>query len=449
MHRLVIEPPNSTWSEFVRSLIADLEPLGHSVGNTDDRCIAVTLSEVADRLETEWDGAHRARHALLFTENKVRILELEHLHADIFVQMNLFQPSTIEPKLEIVDFSDPRHQDIREYVGYCQSVRSKKLVGRRMGLFIWDHGQTGHRPLIGAAILASVGYSQRLRDSCFGWAPDFPKTSVHYDATARDVRVKGLDRMMQLSVACALPPYNVLSGAWLAALAPFTAMGQEAFARSVSQKAGSVFDPDLAAIVTTTGKGISGSPFRGHRLHQLSEDKIKIESAPGASGNLYMRVKPSEVIPNIRASFKGLISARTWNLARELGPAVSPGKISDHDLLEKLLRRSRLPLNIFDGNVMGIHVGMLGRDTLGHLAAGTPRPMDKRPRVSWDTAVSVWMRKFLPGSPGSPPSAHKETLEEHNKARREKHDLARAFPADRVKLSDRLSDGSETEADAE
>jgi hypothetical protein len=162
-----------------------------------------------------------------------------------------------------------------------------------------------------------------------------------------------------------------------------------------------------------------------------------------------MRVKPSETIPNIRASFTGLISARTWKLARELGPAVSSDEISDHDLLEKLLRKLRLPLNMFDGNVMGIHVGMLGRDTLGHLAAGTPRPMDKRPRLSWDTVISVWTRKFLPDSPGSPASAHKETLEKHNRARREKHELARTFPADRIKLSDRLSQRGQTEADVE
>jgi hypothetical protein len=89
--------------------------------------------------------------------------------------------------------------------------------------------ESGHWSCVGRL------YSQRLRDQHLGWTPDYPRTSVHFDERARAVRVTGLARMMQLSVACALPPYNVLSGAWLVALAPFTALGRRrSRARQVS-----------------------------------------------------------------------------------------------------------------------------------------------------------------------------------------------------------------------
>jgi hypothetical protein len=49
---------------------------------------------------------------------------------------------------------------------------------------------------------------------------------------------------------------------------------------------------------------------------------------------------------------------------------------------------------------MGVHVGMLGPETRGHLAAGTPRPPGRRPRVDWETVVALWTQRFLPASDG-------------------------------------------------
>jgi hypothetical protein len=61
-----------------------------------------------------------------------------------------------------------------------------------MGLLVWDDGQTAHRPLIGAAILASARYTRRLRDKYLAWGRQYPCNSEHFDERAKIVRQAGL-----------------------------------------------------------------------------------------------------------------------------------------------------------------------------------------------------------------------------------------------------------------
>lgn len=443
MRCLDITPLNSSWSDFIHSFFFDLAPLGHTIGKSPEGDITIAISDPAERDPDFWHLAHEAHHRKLLLERADDILAFESDHPDVFAQMALFQPSAIQPVMEIVDFTDQRHKAILRYLSSCQSVTSRKLVGRRMGLLLWDAGQTGHTPLIGAAILASPRFSQRLRDGSFGWEPDYPRTSRNFDEASRAVRLAGLARMMQLAVACALPPYNLLSGAWLAALAPFTAIGQEAFRRAVRNEP----DPDLAAVVTTTGKGVSGAPFRGHRLVQLSNRSI--EAAPGSEGDVYTRVKPGDGSATLRADFEGLASATTKQLACDLlGAEEGSSSETDPDrAMAFALKKLGIDRSIFAGNEMGIHIGMLGRETRQHLSAGTPRPANKRPRLSWETVVAVWTKKFLPVSTGAPETATQASLAEHNRARRKKHDDACAYPQSKVKLSHLLAEHSSRTAD--
>jgi hypothetical protein len=304
-----------------------------------------------------------------------------------------------------------------------------------MGLLLWDEGQTDHFPLIGVAVLASPRFSQRLRDHHLGWKPDYPRTSRHFDEKERAIREAGLARMMQLAVACAIPPYNVLSGAWLAALAPLTDMGQEAFARSV-RKPGA--DPDLAAVVTTTGKRLSGAPFRGHRVGQLSNGQI--DAAQGASGDIFVRARPVNDIPPLRASFANLVSETTTRRACELFEAERPEQFQRVRRVERAamsfaLRRLGLHRSLFDGNEMGVHIGMLGADTQRYLADGTPRPLSKRPRLNWDQVVAVWTKRFLPQSHDAPETATPQTLAEHRTGRQRRLKAARSYPPERIPLS--------------
>jgi Druantia protein DruA len=428
---------NPNWYDFVVSLLGDLETLGHRAKQTPDGILSITTTVPTNdtaRLSF-WDVAHDRRHRELLAKRIDDILAFETRYPDVFVQMEVFQPSAIRPVLEIVDFADDRHNDIIDYVGLYQSVTSRKRVGRQMGLLVWDHGQTDHRPLIGAAVLASPRFSQRLRDNHLGWQPDYPKTSPNFDARARAVREAGLARMMQLSIACALPPYTLLAGAWLLALTPFTEAGQQAFAHAVRTVGA---DPDLAAVVTTTGKSPSGAPFRGHRLSQLSNGRI--DAAPRASGNVYVRARPTDNIPPLRASFRELVSETTRRCARELFEVENPARFAlardvDRAAMAFALQRLGFRRSLFDGNEIGVHIGTLGADTEAYVRDGMARPASKRPRLDWDQVVAVWTKKFLPQSDNVRETATPETLALHRAARQRRIRAARSFPQERIPLS--------------
>jgi hypothetical protein len=388
----------------------------------------------ADQAETFWDAAHHHRHRVVLSQNADRIREFERQHADVFVHMDLFQPSAIKPTVEIVDFTSDRDRSIIDYVGCYQSVRSRRRVGRQMGLLVWDDGQTGHRPLIGAAVLASARYSQRLRDQHLGWPTHYPRTSEHFDAHAKTVREAGLARMMQLSMACAMRPYTVLSGAWLMAMTPFTEAGQDAFVRACKREQ----DPDLAAVVTTTGKGPSGSPFRGHRVGQLSNSRF--DAAPGSKGNVFTHVNPTSETSTLYASFEDLVSQETISQACALFAAEQPQRFESVKNVERAamsygLQRLSVNRRIFRGNEMGVHIGMLGTQTLPHLALGTPRPVGDRPRLDWQEVIAVWTNRFLPPADGARETAIPKTRAKHNAARRKRNKAGHSFPKNEIPLS--------------
>jgi hypothetical protein len=436
MSRLRLEPLSPIWSEFLLALFRDLEPLGHFVQQGSDGSFSIDFQDaktISD--ERHWDPAHRARHRMVLQAHRSEILTFEKDFNPYFVDMATFQPSAVRPILQIVDFKNPDHVRIIQYLKLTQSVTSGKLVGRRMGLLIWDIGQTGGIRLFGAAVLASARFSQRIRDRRVGWPPDYPRTSPKHDPVLRALRIKGLGRIMQLSVACALPPYNVLSGAWLAALAPFTAVGLDAFRASLKAPD---LDADLAAVVTTTGKAASGSPFHGHRVVQITPPGVS--AAPGAKGDLYAQAKPSEDMKPLRASFEVLLSEEVWARARELFQRERPDRFArlrspDRSAMAFALRRLGLRRRIFNGNEIGVHLGVLGEDTLDSLRTGQRRPTHARPLVHWDQAIGVWSRRFLPAPDMVGESADQASRSAHRDARQRRLERARDFPAEQIRLS--------------
>ena len=422
MRRVVTGQLSSSWSDLLQLLFRDLRLLGHSVVPFPNGGFEIRVAELGDFAPDKdgrinfYDAAHEIRYAAFLPQHANFIQSFEREHADIFARMDAFQPSAILPTIEVVDFADPRHKAIIEYLCLYQTVTSRKQVGRRMGLLKWDTGQTAHRPLIGAAILASARWSQALRDHYLGWAPDYPKTNRRHNAQARAIRMAGLARMMQLSAACALPPYNLLSGAWLIALTPLTAPGQEAFARAARNEP----DPDLAVIVTTTAKGASGAPFRNHRIKQLTKGHIN------SAGDVFVRAAPTADLPALRASFTDLVSPETVQAACDRFQAEFP-LVPKHDIEDKavrhMLRRFKIKPDIFDGNEIGVHIGMLSPETKDYLSTGKPRPLNKRPRLNWDDVIAVWLRKFLPQS-------ESDKSEDHKVSRRRRAEAARAYGAD-------------------
>jgi hypothetical protein len=383
MQRLHWESLSPSWSRFLLALFHDLEPLGHSLKRGPKASFTADIQEaetIGD--ERHWDRAHRARHQSVLEAHRNEILSFESDFDRFFVNMATFQPSAVRPVLQIVDFKDPDHTRIIQYLRLMQSVTSGKLVGRRMGLLIWDTGQTGGIRLFGAAVLASARFSQLIRDRHFGWSRDYPRTSAKHNATSRALRLNGLARIMQVSMACAVPPYNVLSGAWLAAVAPFTAAGLDAFRASLKTP-----DPnaDLAAVVTTTGKAITGSPFHGHRVVQIAPPGIL--AAPGAKGDLYAQVRRDDDVKPLRASFEVLLGEEVWARARMLFQKQRPERYAslkspDRSAMTFALRHLGLSYTMFYGNEIGVHVGILGEKTLENLRTGRARPPV---RVRWWT----------------------------------------------------------------
>lgn len=444
MLRLRWESLSPSWSEFVIALFRDLEPLGHSLCEDKGTFTAEVREASTITDENHWDRAHRVSHERVLEQHREEILSFERDFDGLFVDMATFQPSAVRPVLEVVDFKRLEHKRTVDYLRLMQSVTVRKLVGRRMGLLIWDVGQTGGTRLFGGAVLASARFSQRIRDQRFQWPSYYPKTSLKHDPMARAVRIAGLNRIMQLSMACAVPPYNVLSGAWLAAIAPFTSSGLDAFKNSHKENP---VDADLAAIVTTTGKGASGSPFRGHRVAQIAPAGSK--AAPDAKGDLYTQVRAKIDSKPLRASFEILLSEEARELACRLFREEQPERYAslnspDRPALAFALRRLGLRRWLFDGNEIGVHLGILNgsvRDdwsTVDNLRTGLPRPPKERPLIDWETAVAVWSRKFLPAPELVGESADGLSKAAHREARQSRNERARTFPAEQIRLSHRL-----------
>jgi hypothetical protein len=147
----------------------------------------------------------------------------------------------------------------------------------------------------------------------------------------------------------------------------------------------------------------------------------------------------------LRASFEGLVSVEVWDMARTLFAAERPGHFTrlrnpDRSAMAYALRRLGFHRSLFRGNDMGVHMGVLGTDTLDYLRSGAQRPAGARPLLDWNQVVDVWSRRFLPAPATVGESAKKKNMDDHREARRKRSDRARSFPADRIKVSAKLED---------
>ena len=436
MPRLPPSEFSQLWLDVLTSITNDLEPLGRVLALEGDRRFRIETRAPSNVNEARafWRHAHHLSYSPYLASAAKEIAEFERDHIDVFADLERFVLDAVSPSIEIVDFRNSRHQAIYRYLQLYQSVTSRKLVGKQMGLLIWDDGQVRGRPLIGAAFLSSPRYSQRIRDSYIGWERAFPRTSKNFSQANRDISEFGLDRLMQLSIACSLPPYRELKGAWLAALVPFTKYGRRAF-ETASKKSD---DPDLAAVVTTTAFDVTGVPFQKHRLAQLG---LIGAGNKDAKGNLYCRIETPETEAPLRASFKSLISQQTLDLASKVFKHEEPerakqAKSLSSSAMSYVLRRLRLSSAIFDGNEMGVHVGMLSESTKKHLKQGTARLRQDRLAVNWDHAVQAWKRCFVATDIET---ACPATISERNNAREARRQRTLSIEPKDCLLSNRIA----------
>lgn len=394
--------------QFLRALIEDLRPLGF------DLALSAEEVQLTQRVPAKIDSRdfYRSAHAILHRRHidskRDMILQFEKKHgSSIFISGSEIDLNKIEPRLRELNTqsqeeSARRDAAIVEYIRSYQTVESRMSVGRENVFLLEDHGQQSLR-VMGLLVLSSPRYYQSRRDQVMGWASPTQLNGMEEDARKRlvQIRMAGLNRIMHISVCCALPPYSQLGAAKLLALAPFVDYVRAAFSarwRSDDRNP----DPDLVAVTTTTSMGLTGTPFQALSVSKFFDDQTSPARGEkwNHDGSLYSRLTtshPWEAGVSIRggdifSDFRGLLSIETTHLARQIiDPAGVQGQSEIH-YVNQALARIGVSRKIFRGNPRGVFMGAIDRHSLKALQDGRPR--SSRPVLSWDLAVQGFRQSF-------------------------------------------------------
>ena len=217
-----------------------------------------------------------------------------------------FVPETIDPRIVVCD-SRAEH-DVFAFAQLSQSVPSAPRAGRRIRLLVMDDGQS-REALLGVIELASPVFSMECRDRALGWA----------GTRGKEVRVRGLRRVMDLSTCLALPPYTNLRAGKLLAVLAASDLVVNVFQTRYGQR--------LAAIVATCATG----------LHYPQVNRLSIRP-----GGLYKRVGATAGYSTWIFSRETLAAAR--GLVQNGAPAgpFGPTHVKGIRLLRSALRKCDL-----------------------------------------------------------------------------------------------------------
>jgi len=416
-------PINDQELSFARSLLQDLAPLGFRI-HTDTGQVQFTQSapNSTDSYRDFYAEAHRLLHRKIIAEKRAQIRDFETTFGDaVFLEGDQLDLSSIDPRLRPVDLTRkgnpaPRDLAVVDYVRTYQTVQSRRSVGRENVYILEDHGQPT-RPVMGVLVLSSPRYYQPHRDEVLRWPSpsQVRRLSMRRQQRLQKTRVTGLNRIMQVAVCCALPPYSRLGAASLLAVAPFTAIVREDFQQRWYDRTSNK-DPDLVAVTTTTSMGLTGTPFQALYASMFFDphsSDIKGEKW-NRDNTVYARIgRTHPWLPNViiraqdpRVDFQGLISDRSWNLALAVaGPSIDPKRRDSilanmpaklrQQMLKFALDRVGLSTRIFCGNRIGVFLGAIDRPSLTDLIEGRPR--GARPSLSWEKSVRRFKSEY--GSP--------------------------------------------------
>jgi len=405
---------------FARSLLQDLAPLGFHIHVDNGQVrFSQTAPHSTHSCRDFYAQAHRLLHRKIIAEKRAQIIDFETTFGDaVFVEGKQLDLSLIDPRLRPVDLTRkaspaPRDLAIVDYVRMYQTVPSRRSVGRENVYILEDYGPSS-RPVMGVLVLASPRYYQPHRDEVLRWpSPSEARSlSVRRQQRAQKIRLAGLNRIMQVAVCCALPPYSRLGAASLLAVAPFTPIVREDFQRRWYHRRSNK-DPDLVAVTTTTSMGLTGTPFQALYTSMFFDSHSS--DIRGEKWNrhnaIYARIgRTHPWLPNmtIRASdprvdFQSLISDRSWNLALAVaGPLINPKRRDSilasmppklrQQMLKFALDRIGLSTRIFCGNRIGVFLGAIDRPSLASLIEGRPRSV--RPSLSWEKAVRRFKSEY-------------------------------------------------------
>jgi hypothetical protein len=244
------------------------------------------------------------------------------------------------------------------------SVPPPRLLFRRLCAVVRDRGNPRH-PVIGIFALSSAVFSLAARDTFLGWD------------SANDLNLKrrGLDSCMQLSLCMAIPPYDSYRAARLiVALAACREVAECYKARYCKTSSGA-----LHAIVTTS---VSGS-------HSPMFNRIMIRS-----GGLFRRIGTTSGYSTMFYSAETIAAAR--DVVRHLHPAVDTKRARTIQLLKYGFAACGIPRDslLRLGIRKGVYIAHGGTESLQFLRGALHRAVPDWPSAS--EAVAYWKRRDLP-----------------------------------------------------
>ena len=411
-------PMSETELAFARSLFSDLSALGYQIV-ADGGLIEFhqTVPRESKDSRIFYSEAYKQLHAMYLFQNRDFLLDFEHRWGpNILIEGKDLTLSRIEPRLRSANLTSTskagdRDRAIVKYIRAYQTVSSRRSVGRENVYILEDFGHE-KCPLMGVLILSSPRYFQPHRDEVFGWPTpnQLRSLSRRKQAHFQRIRQSGLNRMMQVAVCCAIPPYSQLGAASILALAPFTKRVQSDF-RSRWYEKDTNKDPDLAAVSTTTSMGLTGTPFQALYRSMFLGRRWRKSEKWNAEGTIYARIgthHPWQTRVRIRAkdpraNFLGLLSRDTWLLALAVaGPTIDLKRRASlldsacphvkSRILKFALDRVGVSARIFQGNRMGVLLGATDRLSLEALGNGAPR--SERATLDWKKIVARFKSEF-------------------------------------------------------
>jgi len=160
-----------------------------------------------------------------------------------FANGNEIDIESFSPRIQAIEYNTPEYSLFR-YATLLWSVPVSNGFGRRIKFLIWD--ESNHK-LVGLFALGDPVFNLRCRDSLIGWN--------HHQRCAK------LYNVMDIFILGAVPPYNLLLGGKLAALAAASNEVRETIRKRYSKRKTVIQkvykDPSL--VLLTTGSALGKS----------------------------------------------------------------------------------------------------------------------------------------------------------------------------------------------
>jgi len=350
--------------QFLESLATDLHKIGitcalHQQGKKLEFKVCLRPFEPSEILELM-----KKERAIRLQRQKAFIQQMEAQGAFCFLlEGKTLVPMHIKPRLQFCN--SPKEHNLFNLYGAFQSVPAPSLRYRRLAVLVRDDGHNGS-PIMGIFGLSSCFYSLGCRDRFLGWV----------GAENRQLKNKGLNSCMQLSICMALPPYSYIRvGRLLAALAASNVIANEFSRRYSSREQRN----ELRAIVTTCASGLHAPIFN------------RIMLVPGG---LYKRIGETVGYSTLFFSKETLAAARI--LVREQEGACS-------SITARSVRTLKMALNICGiprerllrfGISKGVYLAAGGLQSIEYLRGTINEAITTWPTV--EQIVSYWKSRDLP-----------------------------------------------------